>query len=188
VNVFEFLLVVLAIVLGLGIAELLGGVVRILRGDLASSGLHALWVVIVFQLQVQLAWGLWGLRSREAWRYPEFLLLLLGPVVLYLTAAVLFPSASSERADLHLLRRRRSFFVLNIGYVTVTALYGWLLYDQGWPLGPTLMRLAVIVVLGTLALTEKRAIHWTGGLLILGGHLYWTYLYTFVMSATPVSP
>jgi hypothetical protein len=187
-NVFEFLVVVLAIVLGLGITELLGGVTRILRGDLASSGLHLLWVVIIFQLQVQLAWGIWGLRTREAWRYPEFLLLLLGPVLLYMAAAVLFPSAGSERADLHLLRRRRSFFLLNVGYVAVTALYSWLLFDQGWPLLPTLIRGVLVIMLGTLAVTERRAVHWILGLFMLGGHLLWTYQYTFVMSATPVGP
>jgi hypothetical protein len=187
VNVFEFLLVIVAIVLGLGIAELLGGVARILRGDLATSWLHALWVVIVFQLQVQLAWGLWGLRTREAWRYPEFLLLLLGPVALYLSAAVLFPKEGSERADAHLLRRRRSFFLLLIAHLVVTGLYGWLLFNQGWPLVPTILRLVALGVLGSLAVTDRRAVHWALGLLILASHLWWTYQYTFVVAATPTS-
>jgi hypothetical protein len=185
VNVFEFLLVIMAIVLSLGIAELLGGVVRILRGDLESSGLHVLWVVIVFQLQVQLAWGLWGLRTRESWRYPEFMLLLLGPVSLYLVAAVLFPSAGSERGDMHLLRRRRSFYLLLTSYLVITGLYGWLLFDQGWPLMPTILRFVMIGMMGTLAVTERRAIHWAFGAVILVSHLWWTYQYTFLVAATP---
>jgi hypothetical protein len=87
VNVFEFLLVIVSILLGLGITELLAGLVRILRGELVAGKIHALWMFIIFQLQVQLAWGLWGLRAKEEWQYPEFLLLLLAPVLLYLAAA-----------------------------------------------------------------------------------------------------
>ena len=124
-NLFEFLLVIVSIVLGLGIGELLGGLVRIFRGDLVTGRLHALWMLIVFQVQVQLAWGLWGLRLREQWRYPEFLLLLLAPMLLYLAAAVLFPSAGSdENLDAHLMRRRQPFFLLMAAYVLVTALFG----------------------------------------------------------------
>ena len=126
-DLFEFLLVVVSIILGLGIAELLGGVVRLLRGDLIPGKLHALWILIVFQLQVQLSWGLWGLRDREAWRYPEFMLLLLGPGLLYMSAAVLFPSVGSMAADQHLLNRRRPFFLLNASYVVFTFLISWIL-------------------------------------------------------------
>lgn len=63
-NVFEFLLVIVSIVLGLGITELLAGFVRILRGELVAGKLHALWMFVILQLQVQPAWGLWGLRSK----------------------------------------------------------------------------------------------------------------------------
>lgn len=62
-NVFEFLLVIVSILLGLGIAELLAGMARMLRGELVAGTLHSLWMFIVFQLQVQLAWGLWDLSS-----------------------------------------------------------------------------------------------------------------------------
>lgn len=185
VGLFEFLLVILGILLSLGLTELLGGVVRIIQGELRSSKLHTLWIVIVFQLQVQLAWGLWGLRSRASWRYPEFLLLLSGPIVLYLAAAVLFPSSGAESAEAHLLRQRRPFFLLNASYVVVTALYGGFLFTDGWGLGPNIVRLIVIAVLVTLASTTRRAVQWALGLLILAGNLFWTYQYVFVVAATP---
>lgn len=184
-DLFSFLLIVVSIVLGLGITELLGGVVRILRGELKPGGLHSLWVLIVFQLQLQLAWALWGLRIRTEWRYPEFVLLLLGPVTLYLAAAVLFPRESDDTLDHHLLRRRRPFFLLNVGYVLLTGLFSWFLYREGWQPGQTVMRLVVAAVLVTLALTGRRSIHWGIGLLIFASHLWWTYLFSFVLSATP---
>lgn len=187
-NAFEYLFVIVAIVLALGLAELLGGVVRILRGDLKSHPFHALWIVVVFQLQVQLAWGLWGLHRRAAWRYPEFLLLLSGPIVVYLIAALLYPTEAPERADVHLLRRRRPFFLLQAAYVGLTALYGWFLFGEGWLPAPTMTRLVVVGALVAAAITPRKAVQWAVGLLVLGGNLWWTYYYVFVLASTPAGP
>jgi hypothetical protein len=184
VNVFEFLLVIVSIVLGLGITELLAGFVRILRGELVAGKLHALWMFVILQLQVQLAWGLWGLRSKVAWQYPEFLLLLLAPVLLYLTAAVIFPSVGSdENLDIHLMRRRRPLFLLLAGYVFVTGLFSWLLFDEDLTLTSAIIRLPAIAILVTLATTERRPLHLVLGLVVLALQLWFTYVFTFVVGA-----
>jgi len=83
------------------------------------------------------------------------------------------------------LRHRRSFYLLNAAYLVLTALYSPLLYDQGWPLGPSLMRLTVLAIFGTLMVTEKRSVHWALGVFILAGHLWWTYQYTFLVAPIP---
>jgi ketosteroid isomerase-like protein len=185
-ELFSHLLIVVSIVLGLGVTELLGGVARILRGELKPAPLHSLWIVIVIQVQLQLAWAIWGLRTREEWRYPEFVLVLLGPVAIYMAATVLFPSGqTSEPLDRHLVRRRRPFFLLNGGYVLLTGLYSWFLYQEGWLPGMTIMRLTIAVVFVTLAVTERRSVQWALGLFILAGHLWFTYVHTFVLAATP---
>lgn len=187
-NVFEFLLVIVAILLGLGIAELLAGLVRILRGELVAGRLHALWIFIIFQLQVQLAWGLWGLRSKAEWQYPEFLLLLLAPVLLYLTAAVIFPSVGfDESLDDYLMRRRRPLFLLLTGYVIVASLFSWLLFDEDLTLTAAIIRLPAVAVLVTLAATDRRRLHLALGLVILALQFWFTYVFTFVVGATPAA-
>lgn len=187
-NVFEFLLVIVSIVLGLGITELLAGFVRILRGELAAGRLHALWMFIIFQLQVQLAWGLWGLRSKVEWQYPEFLLLLLAPVILYLTAAVIFPSAGSgESLDRHLMQRRRPLFLLLAGYVLIAGLFNWLLFDEDLTLTSAIIRLPAVAILVTLAITERRSLHFILALVVLALQLWFTYLFTFVVGAAPTT-
>ena len=185
-EIFSHLLIVVSIVLGLGVTELLGGVVKILRSELKPGGLHTLWIVIIIQVQLQLAWAIWGLRVRTEWRYPEFVLLLLGPVLMYMAAAVLFPgNQSSETLNDHLLRRRLPFFLLNASYVLLTGLYGWFLFQEGWQPGQTIMRLVVAAVFVTLAMTAKRSVQWGLGLFILAGHLWFTYVFSFLLSATP---
>jgi hypothetical protein len=188
VNVFEFLLVIVSIVLGLGITELLAGFVRILRGELAAGRLHALWMFIIFQLQVQLAWGLWGLRTKVEWQYPEFLLLLLAPVILYLTAAVIFPSTGSgESLDAHLMRRRRPLFLLLTCYVLVAGLFNWLLFDEELTLTSAMIRLPAVAMLVTLATTERRSVHFVLALVVLAMQLWFTYVFTFVVGVAPAA-
>ena len=182
-NLFEFLLVFVSILLGLGITELLSGVVRILRGELQGGRLHSLWILIVFLVQAQLAWGLWLLRSTEAWRYPEFLLLTAGPILLYMAAAVLFP-ASAVRGDLdaHLMQRRRAFFLLMVAYVCFTALFEVFLLDNAMELVPALFRVTGALLLATLAISDRRWLHWTLALAVLASQLWFTYAYTFVLA------
>jgi len=185
-NLFEFLLVVVSILLGLGITELLSGVVRVLRGELPAGRLHTLWILIVFLVQGQLAWGLWLLRSVEEWRYPEFLLLLSGPIVLYMAAAVLFPAtASSGNLDAHLMRRRRAFFLLMVAYVCFTALFELFLLHERLELVPTAFRLLAAALLAALAISKRRGLHWALALVVLASQLWFTYSYTFVLAASP---
>lgn len=185
-NLFEFLLVFVSILLGLGITELLSGVVRILRGELPAGRLHTLWILIVFLVQGQMAWGLWLLRSVDEWRYPEFLLLLSGPILLYMAAAVLFPAAaSSGNLDAHLMRRRRAFFSLMLAYVCFTALFEFFLLDNGIELAPALLRLIGASLLAALAISERRGLHWAMALAVLAAQLWFTYSYTFVLAAGP---
>jgi hypothetical protein len=186
VNLFEFLLIVVSIVLGLGITELLEGVSRTLRGDLQWGKLHTVWVLVTFQIQVQMAWGLWGLQGRPTWRYSEFLLLLLGPVILYMAASVLFPTTDSVTADENLIQRRRPFFLLMASYVVLTGVWEPFLYDGAVMLSPTIQRAVPLVILITLSITEKRTVHWLLAPLILAGNLWWTFRYLFTVQTTPL--
>lgn len=184
-SLFEFLLVIFGIVLGLGIAELLAGTVRILRHDLVMGRLHLLWIVIVFQVQVQLGWALWWFRTIEQWSYGEFVLVLLQPVILYMAAAVLFPSSNGpENLDTHLNRRRKPFFLLIAAYTANNILIDLFVRDAGFPPGETVLRVGPIMLLLGLVYASRRAAQWALSLVILGLALWFTYQFTFVVSAT----
>lgn len=137
-----------------------------------AGRLHTLWILIVFLVQAQLAWGLWLLRSMDEWRYPEFLLLLSGPLVLYTAAAILFPASASGR-DLvaHLMQRRRAFFSLMLAYVGFTALFEIFLLGNGLELVPTAFRLVAASLLVALAISERRGLHWALALAVLASQL-----------------
>jgi hypothetical protein len=183
---FEYIFAVASILIGLAITELLTGFSRVLRHELKLSWLHLLWVIVVFQVQLQLAWGFWNLRSKENWLYPEFLLVISGPVLLYIAASVLFPrsSATDQNLGIHLLERRRSFFLVMATYVAFTGLLGAVFFNQPlFQIGSTTLRVVAIASFVVLAITDKLRVHWVLALAALLSQLIFTYLYSFSITA-----
>lgn len=91
---FEYLAVLISIVLGIGITELLSGVQRLVqhRDRVRFHWLPLAWAGIIFIALVQWWWAAFGLRDRMEWNFFSFLLVLLVPVLLYLAAALVLPS------------------------------------------------------------------------------------------------
>ncbi len=92
-SLFEFLMVLVSIIVGLGIAEILTGVARMIRcrDSITSYWVHSLAVVLVFLALLQQWWEAWGLRDTVEWTFGSLLLMLAGPVGLNLIAHLLFP-------------------------------------------------------------------------------------------------
>ena len=97
-NLFEFLMILMSLIVGLGLAEILSGVARFLKrgGIRGFSWTHSAITVIVFVALLQTFWESWGLRSIEAWSFPAMLLMLGAPIILFLIAQILFPEPGSS--------------------------------------------------------------------------------------------
>jgi hypothetical protein len=177
-NVYEFILVLTSIIVGLGVAELFGGVVRILRGELKVGALHSVWVSLVFFFQVQWLWATWELHDRGDWLFPEFILFMIGPIGLYMVAAILFPAVDTgESLDVHLQDRRGAFFVvLALTFASFSAA-DWLVANN--PVGDQdIARGIGIVLCGILAKTRHKVVHWMTALFILGALVWFTSTFT----------
>ncbi|HKK92098.1 MAG TPA: hypothetical protein VJ925_01650, partial [Longimicrobiales bacterium] len=81
-SLLELIFVVTSVIVGLGIAEILTGVVRVFRGELRGGLAQSLWTVIIFTSLVQLVWAYWGMNSVSSLTYAEYLVILAGPVML----------------------------------------------------------------------------------------------------------
>ena len=58
-NSFEFIMVLVSIIIGLGIAELLKTLSKIIRGNLEDGLLHVLWSINMLNMLVQCFWAYW---------------------------------------------------------------------------------------------------------------------------------
>ena len=95
---FEFIMVLVSIIMGLGIATLLRGVVRSLRPDTPTApGLvHAIWVAWVFVMHVGVWSGRWAIADRTVWTFWDMMSFLLVPLLLFALAELAFPLADAQ--------------------------------------------------------------------------------------------
>jgi hypothetical protein len=92
-NPFDYVSVILSVVIGLGLSHLLGGYVELVKSRRAVKfyWVHSLWIALAFLSHIFLGWTMWGLRHYRDWNFFAFLLVLAAPVSLYAAAALLIP-------------------------------------------------------------------------------------------------
>ena len=115
-DAFNYLAVLISIILGLGIAQLLGGFGRWVehRGAFRPFAPALIWAGILLLIHVQTWWSMFGLRFVTQWTFVRFAVVLLQPVALYLLAVLVLPSQSTTTTDLraNYFAQRRWFFGL----------------------------------------------------------------------------
>ena len=155
---FEFLMIVVSIIIGLGIAQLLSGVVRILRTELRPYWIHELWVLYVFLNLLQYCWSLFDLESRPDWTFIDLLGLLTPPVLLYLVASLLFPPPGHRsKLESFYYQHRKPVFGLLAGLLFFYSVQGWMQSDALRL--SDLLRVSGVLLFIALAATSRRSLH-----------------------------
>ena len=113
---FEFVTVLVSIIVGLGITVLLQGLARVLRGELEGYWVHLLWTVSAFLLLVQHFWALFEVAERTDWTLLDLSAWLVAPMLIFLFSAILFPGSGVQRElrGHYFARRRPLFCVLSL--------------------------------------------------------------------------
>ena len=158
---FEFILVLVSIIIGLGITEVLATQGRVLRGELRAGLLHTIWSAIVLVLLVLSFWGLWFLSGREEWSFLHLSAELLPGLLAFMAASLISPVAvATSDLDAFLLERRLPFFVILALLHLSYAMEDWLM--SGGALDRNAMRGAVILLFALLAVSRSRRVHLAG--------------------------
>ena len=117
-NAFEYLSVLISIILALGMTRVLGGV-----GEMLQAGsrrhiywVHAVWIVNLFLYLVIAWWIFYRWRNEQPWTFFLFVFVLISPTILYLASLLLFPPESDLEESIdykaHYYANHRAFFVL----------------------------------------------------------------------------
>jgi hypothetical protein len=114
-DAFNYLSVLLSIILGLAITQVLQGYRALLlaRGRVKMSPAVLIWSVLILLFAAQAWWASFGLRERTQWDFLSFAVILLQMILLYMLAALVFPDlGSTDTVDLieHSDKYRRAFF------------------------------------------------------------------------------
>src|SRR4030095_11533421 len=100
-DAFNYLSVLISIILALGMTRVLGGVGEMLqaRSRRRVYWVHAIWIINLFLYLVIAWWIFYRWRNQEPWRFLLFVFVLISPTILYLASLLLFPrEADVERA------------------------------------------------------------------------------------------
>jgi hypothetical protein len=96
---FGYLSVLLSIILGLAVTQILQG----FRGILLSRArIRIYWPVIAWAALLLLVcfqnwWSMFGMRNRHDWTFPQFAMVLLNTIFIYMIAGLIFPDLSDEK-------------------------------------------------------------------------------------------
>jgi heme/copper-type cytochrome/quinol oxidase subunit 4 len=113
VTPFEYLSVLISVIVGLGLSHLLTGVARMiqLRRRVRPHLTTLLWVTTLFLAQVEVWWVFYDTRRGEQWNFFLFLVNLIIPVLVFLLCYLIVPDLDAETLDL-----RESFFANRVWF------------------------------------------------------------------------
>jgi hypothetical protein len=159
---FEFVLVLVSIIIGLALTELLSVLARILRKELDGGLLHSLWMLHVGVMLVQQFWSRWVVASKPDWSFTDLAVFLLPALLAFLAASLLSPSGDGEITviDQSFVERRRSFFAVMILLMGTYSLEDRVLHG-GHALWVDGTRLAIALLFLWAAVSAKRRVQLT---------------------------
>ena len=99
---FPIVATVLSMLLGLSVTRLLLGALTVfrIRRTAATDWVALVWAVMLFTTQLDFWWAVNALPSvKESYSFPEFLLLVLLALSLFVSAALLLPSRSEDEQN-----------------------------------------------------------------------------------------
>lgn len=130
---FEYIMVIGAILLGIGFAQLMMGAAGIAR-DRSWDLVHTTWIVALVVTHLQFWWSFWDLEGLppEAWNAGRFVYFVMGPAILFFCSNVLCPHPAPEDQSWreHFDHARVPFFILVILLVLWTSGLGMAIQGQ----------------------------------------------------------
>ena len=161
-QIFEFLMVLVSIVVGLGLAALLTGVADALRArrEVRIYWIHTLVVAGVFLAFMQIWWESWSLQRETQWTFVGMLMMLGGPLLLFLVAHVLFPQARdhTDLADYY-YEISPIIWLLAAAAVVVGTLFRPVVFGESLLSLDHLSSLPTLLICLFLGFTQKRPVH-----------------------------
>lgn len=162
---FDYLSVLISIILGLAITQILQGFRDLMqaRKRLRLYWPSVLWAILLLLICIQEWWALFGWRDFPDWTFFGFSLVIAQVIGTYLAAALVLPDvARDEPLDLraYYYANHRWFFTLGALAVVISIAKDRILSGT-WPSPPMnmLFQLVLIAIFGTCALVTNERVH-----------------------------
>lgn len=161
---FDYLSVLLSIVVGLGLSRILTsfGELVLQRERVRFYWVALLTAGIVFLAHVEFWWSSFGFRDLPEWTFFSFLLLLLASVALFLLSVLVLPDPSGEEmVDLRafFFRNHRWFFSTAAVYLVLDVGFDLLIRREPFLHPVRLFQGVFISLIAAAAITRREGFH-----------------------------
>lgn len=177
---FEYVAVLVSIIIGLALTHLLAGVAEMInrRGEFKLDPVHVVWVVVVFFILALNWWVFFQTRDIRQWTFGDFVVVAIWSVIGYLMTVVLFPRSLAECEDYGEVfeRNRRWFLGLLVAYaladIALTAIRGGLFKPPEYL--PFSLHLVALATLGIFIRSKRYHLGFAIYVLVIG--FIWAFL------------
>ncbi len=156
---FEYVSVLISIILGLGITQIVTGLADLIHqwDRVKIYWPHLLWIFLIFFLHIQEWWATYELKDFDSWRLTTFLFVILYPIILFILAKLLFPFGFNENI-IHL----KSFYFENFrrifgwSIVLVLLAFSTNVFILNYPWVDQVPQLAIVVMLMPIVISNTK--------------------------------
>jgi hypothetical protein len=159
-DAFNYLAVVLSIIVGFGVTQILAAGGRLIRwrAHVVPYWPPLVWAALLLVIYVQVWWSMFGLRGHCDWTFGAFFVVLLQTLTLYMMAALVLPESVDERGiDLREHYERHAGWINGFLCATVIVSAAKEVVLQGHlPRGANLAFHALLLGIGASAIVVRR--------------------------------
>jgi hypothetical protein len=158
---FEYVIVLISIIIGLGITIVLTGIAQLIREEQRVKLFwpYLIWIGLVFVMHIHEWWITYQLKSTVAWKLPTFLFIILYPILLFILANLMFPDSweknNRDMKQFYFIIYQK-FFGCAILLVVLSVLQN--VFLSGLPLSEQIVHLIVMITLAVMLITKPKGV------------------------------
>lgn len=167
-SIFEYLMVMVSIMLGLGATQLLRGFSKVAQSPQRFLPL-TMWAVVLFYIHLQMWWALWDLNAVPVWNQFYFYFLVSLPCSLFAATELLVPLGSSANTDwrAHFFKVRKWFFGVFFVFSICAAVQTYVFLEVPLTHPYRAIQGLLIVIIATGYFVRKARTHiWLGAIFV----------------------
>ncbi len=180
-GLFDYLMVMVSVILAVSLAQVLRVAGAIFRGE-ADYLPISLWALILFLVHLQIWWVFWDLRSFSGWNQFTFIFVALIPCALFAATEMLFPMVTSrfDKWHSHFVAVIRRFYLALAAFLSLALIWSWLMLDVSLTHPVRLTQVSSIVLLIAGFFLKSERANYSIPSIYLGLYLIHQYYFRFL--------
>lgn len=168
-GLFDYLMVMVSVVLAVSLTQVLRVVGAIIRGEAKYLPI-TLWAIMLFLLHLQIWWSFWALRIFSDWNQFLFIFVALNPCALFAATEILFPIdiPKFNEWNAHFSAVVRRFYIALAAFLLHGLAWTWIMLGVPLSHPVRIMQVSAIALFVTgSVLKSDRANYWVPSIFLV---------------------